>query len=151
MRRLWRKLFRRDDFEAAEKEFGSEAETVRTDTSFIGRILVQTGVIDEELLHRAVSEQHRHSYDQRLGDQLVAAEIITPEDRDVALRLQTDLRSKGHFKRATAMATLAKACVKQSNCKAEQLTAEATHLRRKITGQGHPAISGEIGPRTVKS
>jgi hypothetical protein len=109
----------------------------------LGAILVRMKALTRTELAVAVKEQESMTREQLLGELLINRGLITRAQLAVALEAQENLRSKKPHVRALAAARLAEISGGNVVQLAAATRAESALARKRITGEGHPAVRVE--------
>lgn len=111
------------------------------DPTSLGSILLAMGIISHEQLVKAVEEQDNSSIEIMLGKLLVANDIITSDQLEVALSAQMGLRSKKRESKARAQASIAEVGSARILELALSVRNKSEDNRQRRTGEGYPAIN----------
>jgi len=114
----------------------------KDDTTSLGNILLEWGLITREQLERALKEQETLRGDDLLGKLLVAGGACTHEEIDMAMSAQASLRAGGKAKRAMAVADLALERRRRGSIiqRRDRIVAQGARVEKSITGDGYPAV-----------
>jgi hypothetical protein len=116
---------------------------IEQDTTMLGRLLVLLGFITEEERLLALESQERSSLLRLFGRVCVEQALITEEQLDAALQIQSRLRSEDVTERALAHAELAHTSATDVVQVANRLQERTARLLQK-TGEDYPAITPEM-------
>ncbi len=97
----------------------------------LGELLVRMGTLDRCDLERMVEYQKKTAADLMLGKMMVADKLITDTDLQVALRVQSGLRSNSKHARALAMTELAE----RSHEKTSRIVKDARALAQALSAR----------------
>ena len=112
------------------------------DETSIGGILIKMSAIKDEDLKKALEIQERSSMDVMLGALLIAGNICTREQVDMALAAQEGLRSGKSPEAAMAIADIAHYRKKKTNTLKRGLFERV----KAATGDAYPAVTAKAEP-----
>lgn len=112
------------------------------DSTSLGSILVQMGMITEEQLAEIVQLQDRASIDLLIGRLAIAEALITPDQLEEALSAQAGLRSKSRSRRALAQVKIVELSAVVIKRTATSLKVQAVAMRRARASGGYAAAGG---------
>ena len=117
--------------------------SARDDSTSLGNVLVEMGVITEQQLQDAVDRQENSTLEQLLGAVLVHQGYCSKGDIDAALSAQKSLRSGKKIKHALAVVDMA-IHRKTSNGARDRAIASGARFTRSSSGQDYPAVTADM-------